>query len=329
LQGYSEMTSSSSRVLRVANVNPEIIRTEGTVLSICTSFNTGRNDPAAENMDQEHKLKISKSRRPLEYVLILSTIVLGMSTLNGLGNLLFGRTRGAVLVLLYGHADQSFYTRQIAREVNASVGAVQRELENLSKVGLIVRSSVGGQVFYQAKRDSPIFREMRALVNKTIGVFSVLRSALHPLAKRVLVAFVYGSVAREEETAQSDVDLLVVGKATLDEVLSRLSNVEKSIGRPINQTVYSVAEFKSKLASGNHFLAAVLKGQKVFLLGDEDELRKVGGVRLATAVFCEMEDSAQTAPARTATQTSQHEAALALKTSTEFSLNSQHVLPLR
>ena len=100
---------------------------------------------------------------------------------------------------------------------------------------------------------------------------------------RVLVAFVYGSLAREEETAQSDVDLLVVGKATLEEVLSRLSTVEKSIRRPINPTVYSVAEFKSKLASGNHFLTAVLKGQKVFLLGDEDELRKVGGIRLAKA----------------------------------------------
>jgi hypothetical protein len=127
-----------------------------------------------------------------------------MSTHKGLANLLFGRTRGAILALLYGHADQSFYTRQIAREVNASVGAVQRELENLSKVGLIIRSSVGSQVFYQTNRDAPIFREMQALLNKTIGIFSVLRSALHPLAKRVLVAFVYGSVAREQETAQSD-----------------------------------------------------------------------------------------------------------------------------
>jgi len=206
-----------------------------------------------------------------------------MSTYNGLADLLFGRTRGAILALLFGRADQSFYTRQIAREVDASVGAVQRELENLSKVGLIVRNSVGSQVFYQANRDAPIFREMQGLVNKTVGIFSVLRSALHPLAKRVLVAFVYGSVAREEETAQSDVDLLVVGKATLEEVLSRLSTVEKSIRRPINPTVYSVAEFKSKLASGNHFLTAVLKGQKVFLLGDEDELRNVGGVRLAKA----------------------------------------------
>jgi predicted nucleotidyltransferase len=101
------------------------------------------------------------------------------------------------------------------------IGAVQRELGNLSRVGLIVRSSLGSQVFYQANREAPIFREMQALVNKTIGVFSVLRSALHPLAKRVLVAFVYGSVARDEQTAQSDVDLMVIGKATLDEVLSR------------------------------------------------------------------------------------------------------------
>ncbi len=97
------------------------------------------------------------------------------------------------------------------------------------------------------------------------------------------MAFVYGSLAREQETAQSDVDLLVVGKATLDEILSQLSTVEKNIGRPINPTAYSVAEFKSKLASGNHFLNAVLKGRKVFLLGDENDLRKVGGVRLAEA----------------------------------------------
>jgi uncharacterized protein len=206
-----------------------------------------------------------------------------MSTTTGLADLLFGRTRGAILALLYGRVDQSFYTREIAREVDASVGAVQRELENLSKVGLILRKSVGNQVFYQANRDAPTFSEMRALVNKTIGIFGALRSALRPLSKQILAAFVYGSVAREEETAQSDVDLMVVGKATLDQVLSRLSKVEKVIGRPINPTVYSIAEFKSKVASGNHFLTAVLKGQKIFLLGNEDEFRKVGGVRVAKA----------------------------------------------
>jgi uncharacterized protein len=206
-----------------------------------------------------------------------------MGTTSRLADFLFGQTRGAILALLYGHPDQSFYTRQIAREVDISVGAVQRELENLSKVGLVVRNSVGSKIFYRANRDAPIFREMQALVSKTIGIFSALHSALHPLAKRILVAFVYGSVAREEETAQRDVDLMVVGKATLDDVLSSLAAVEKTTGRPINPTVYSVAEFRSKLVSENHFLTDVLKGEKVFLLGDEDELRKVGRVRLAKA----------------------------------------------
>jgi predicted nucleotidyltransferase len=186
-----------------------------------------------------------------------------------------------VLALLYGHPERPFYTREIGRAAGASVGAVQRELKNLTKIGLIVRSSVGNQVFYQANRDTPVFPEMRALVNKTIGVFHVLRSALEPLSKRIVVAFVYGSVARAEETAQSDIDLMVIGGAKLDVVLSRLSGVDKTLGRPINPTVYSIAEFKSKLANGNHFVNAVLKGKKVFLLGDDDELRKVGRVRLA------------------------------------------------
>jgi len=218
----------------------------------------------------------------LQCVLIMSTIVLIMGTGdNSFASVLFGRTRSAVLALLYGHVDQSFYTRQIAREAGASVGAVQRELGNLSKAGLIVRSALGSQVFYRANREAPVFPEMRALVNKTVGVFGVLRSTLDALSKRIVVAFVYGSVAREEETAQSDVDLMVVGSVNLDDVLSHLAQVEKTIGRPISPTVYSVAEFKSKVANGNHFLHSVIKGKKVFLVGDEDELGKVGRVRLA------------------------------------------------
>lgn len=204
-----------------------------------------------------------------------------MSTRRSVSDLLFGHTRAAVLGLLYGHADESFYTRQIARETHISAGALQRELENLSKVGLIVRNSLGSQVFYKANREAPVFPEMRGLVNKTLGVFNVLQSSLHPFEKEIRVAFVYGSVAREEETAQSDVDLMVIGKASLDDVLAALSSAEKSVGRPINATVYSIREFQSKLASGNHFLSAVLKGPKVFVIGDENELGTMGRVRLA------------------------------------------------
>jgi len=206
-----------------------------------------------------------------------------MSTATGLANLLFGRTRGAILALLYGRADQTFYTRQIAREVHASVGAVQRELENLTNVGLVVRNSAGNQVFYRANRDASVFPELQTLVNKTVGVLGMLRAALQPLSKKVTVAFVYGSMARQAETVQSDIDLMVVGKATVDDVLSHVASVEKSVGRPVSPTVYSVPEFKRKLVDGNHFLNAVLKAPKMFLVGDNNELGKLGGVRLAKA----------------------------------------------
>ncbi|HEY6352101.1 MAG TPA: nucleotidyltransferase domain-containing protein [Candidatus Angelobacter sp.] len=205
-----------------------------------------------------------------------------MSTAHeSLSNVLFGQIRGGVLALLYGRADESFYVRQIARHLGASVGAVQRELEKLAQVGLITRKSSGNQVFYQVNDRNPVFSDMRSLVNKTVGVFNVVRATLEPLAERIFAAFVYGSVAREEENAQSDLDLMIVGDVELDEVLSRLAGVEGTLGRPANPTVYSAKEFKQKIASGNHFLNAVMNGKKIFLIGSENELRKVGGIRLA------------------------------------------------
>jgi uncharacterized protein len=199
-----------------------------------------------------------------------------------LSDLLFGKARGAILALLYGHPDHSFYYRQITRQLHmVSSGTVQRELDTLSQLGLIQRSAVGKQVFYKANRSHPVFPELRTLVEKTVGAFQVLRSALEPLEDRVSLAFIYGSVARQEEKAESDIDLMVVGEVTLEDMLARLADVERSLGRSVNPTVYSATEFKSKLASGNHFVNSVVRGQKVFLIGDEDELRKVGGIRLA------------------------------------------------
>jgi predicted nucleotidyltransferase len=199
-----------------------------------------------------------------------------------LANVLFGKGRGAILALLYGHPDQSFYYRQITRQLNAvSAGTLQRELDTLSRLGLIERSTVGKQVFYRANRNHPVFPELRALVTKTVGAVEVLRSALVPLADRITLAFIYGSMARQDEKAESDIDLLIVGQVTLEELLTRVGDLETSLGRAVNPTVYSVAEFKTKLAGGNHFLNSVARGDKVFLIGDENELGKVGGVRLA------------------------------------------------
>lgn len=173
--------------------------------------------------------------------------------------------------------------RQIARHVHASAGSARRELEKLAAVDLITRTSIGNQVFYRANQANPVFAEMRALVNKTVGIFNVLRSALEKVSEQITIAFVYGSVARQTETAESDVDLLIIGAAVLNDVLFCLAPAETALGRTVSPTVYSVAEFTKKLEEGNHFLNAVIDSKKVFLIGNEDELRKMAGVRMVEA----------------------------------------------
>jgi predicted nucleotidyltransferase len=192
-----------------------------------------------------------------------------------LGDLLFGQTRSRILALLYGMPDQSFFTRQIARQTGTSAGTVQRELETLSQLGLIERSASGKQVFYQASRKHPAYPELHSLIAKTSGVFHLLRSALAPLAKRITFALVYGSMARGDENAGSDVDLMVIGNVSMDELLAQLTSAERDLGRSINPTVYSPKEFKAKLQEGNHFLKSVMRGEKVLLIGDENDLGKM------------------------------------------------------
>ena len=205
-----------------------------------------------------------------------------MRAQSALGDVLFGKARGAILALLYGQPDKQFYYRQITREISdASPGTLQRELDTLSQLGLIERSVGGNQVFYKANIKFPVYPELQALISKTVGVFQVLRSALEPLASRIAVAFVYGSVARQQEHAESDIDVMVVGQVSLEDVVAQLSETERSLRRTLSPTVYSVAEFTRKLNTGNHFLNSVLRREKVFLIGDENELGKVAGIRMA------------------------------------------------
>ena len=230
---------------------------------------------------QQRNARVQFEVRACRAVLILSTIDLEMRTaLASVGDLLFGQTRGRVLALLYGGPTETFFVRQIARQVETSVGTVQRELVLLADAGLIKRSEVGSQVFYQANREHPEFPELRALLAKTTGVFQMLRAALAPLSSRIDLAFVYGSVARGEEKAASDVDLMVVGSVSLDEVLDAVGPAEKHLRRPVNPTIYSREDLKARFREGNHFLQSLKNSKKVFLIGDEDEFRKASATRL-------------------------------------------------
>jgi predicted nucleotidyltransferase len=198
-----------------------------------------------------------------------------------LGTTLFGKTRRAILTLLFSHVGESFYLRQLTRSLGVGMGAVQRELKALVDAGIISRNAHGHQVYYQANSQSPIFKELKSLVVKTAGVGDVLRTALSPLADRIDTAFIYGSIARGEERKSSDIDVLIVGNVTFADVTSVLSSAQETIGREINPTVYPRTEFLSKVRTGHHFLSSVLDGEKLFLIGDKDELERMVEKRLA------------------------------------------------
>ena len=212
------------------------------------------------------------------------TIVPEMSTSpyrDNVSQTLFGKTRRAVLSLLYSHVDETFYLRQIVRAAGVGLGAVQRELKQLSDAGIIQRIVRGRQVYYQANPQCPVFVELKALLIKTVGIAGIVQAALAPLADRIRIAAIYGSIARSEEQRGSDVDLLVVGKVTFAEIVSSLSEAQKTIGREINPTVYPPAEFRSKLVAGHHFLNTVLRGPMFFLIGDKRELARLAKKPLA------------------------------------------------
>ena len=194
---------------------------------------------------------------------------------------LFGRTRQAVLGLLYTHDAEALYLRQIVRAVLLGQGSVQRELAHLTAAGLLTRTQRGNQVYYQANRGSPVFAELKSLIIKTVGVGDVLRAALEGFSDRLQVAFLYGSLASGVDTMISDVDLLVVGRVTFGEVAEAVGVVQERLRREVNPSVYSAAEFRKKVLAGHHFLTDVLKGPKIFLIGGELELKRLGSKRLA------------------------------------------------
>jgi predicted nucleotidyltransferase len=189
--------------------------------------------------------------------------------------LLFGSTRRRLLGWLLGHADQAYYLRELVRHTGVAVGAAQRELEQLTAAGLVRRDVRGKQVYFQANQKAAIFPELQGLFAKTTGLVDILRAALLPLADRVRAAFVFGSAARGELHASSDIDLLVVGEMSFGDVITAIQPAEKRLGRDVNPTVYSIDEFRAKVEAKHHFVTTVLAEPKMFVLGEDDQLCRI------------------------------------------------------
>lgn len=195
----------------------------------------------------------------------------------GIADALFSTTQQRVLALLFGQPKRSFFTNELIGLVGAGSGVVQREVRRLVESGLVLSTNIGTQKHYQANASSPIFKELRGIVTKTLGPAEVLRAALVSLGEAVRLALVYGSVAKGNDTAHSDIDLLIVSDTlTLEQVYAALTPVEKQLGRRVSPTLYSVADFRRRQSKGNAFLTKVLAGSTIRLTEDHDDLLAAG-----------------------------------------------------
>ena len=191
----------------------------------------------------------------------------------GIADSLFTRVQQRVLGILFGQPDRSFQGAELIRLARSGTGAVHREVTRLAETGLISMAKVGSQKFYRANRESPVFPELHGLILKTVGLREPIAEALDQFKKHIRAAFVFGSFAKRNETANSDVDLMIIATGVgYPELFVALERPKLQLHRTINPTVMTPSEWKRKLASGNAFVTRVKAQPKLFILGSEDSI---------------------------------------------------------
>jgi predicted nucleotidyltransferase len=190
---------------------------------------------------------------------------------------LLPKTRQGILAATLVLPEKAWYVSELARRMGVPSSSLQRELHDLTEAGILKSHRQGHMVYYQANADSPVFSDLRGLLFKTAGLVDVLANALKPLAAKLRTAFVYGSIAAGNEQSDSDIDLMIIGQVSPKELALPLRGARELLGREINPTVYTPAEFNKKQAASDPFLKQVLDKPKLFVLGNKDELGKVTG----------------------------------------------------
>jgi predicted nucleotidyltransferase len=235
---------------------------------------------------QQRRSPIAARGLACQLVLKPATLVLNMRTSPSfspfpLVEILFGAYRRQILALLLLRPEESLYVREIARLTGVPAGSLHRELKLLSEAGLLRRSEVGNQVRYQVDTTCPIHEELAGIFRKTTGLADVLREALSPFARKISLAFVFGSVAQGKGHATSDVDVLLVGSASFIAVVGALTPASEKLRRAVNPVVMTRAAFAAKLAGRDRFVSRVMRTPKVFLMGDASDLEELAESRAA------------------------------------------------
>jgi DNA-binding transcriptional ArsR family regulator len=189
--------------------------------------------------------------------------------------LLFGsEARVRVLSLMLTHPDSEFYLREIGRMIGVPPHAVRQEMARLVELGLVREDRRGNRVYYRANPACPIFPELKALFLKTVALGDALREALEELGG-IDIALIYGSVAANTESLESDIDLLLVGDVASSAITPTLTRIEAELRREINVTILSASELKERLARQEPFISNVLAGPTIYLVGTQEKLRRL------------------------------------------------------
>jgi len=196
---------------------------------------------------------------------------------NNLLDALLPRTRQNILATLLLSPERRWYLSDLAQHLKVTPSSLQRELASLSEAGVLCREVDGNRVYYQANSAFSLLPELQSLFAKTVGLADQIRDTLEPFWEGIDLAFIYGSVARGERMAQSDVDVLVVGSVGMADLALPLRELEQALQIPVNVTHFTRAEFQDKWRQENHFLRTILHGQKIFLKGSEHELADTAG----------------------------------------------------
>ena len=191
-----------------------------------------------------------------------------------LPSLLFPEYRRRVLGLLLLHPNEALHGREIARRTGLPAGTITRELVRLAEAGLLKREKRGNQQIYSADTSGPIYAELASILRKTSGLVDVLVQALAPLAPRLRIAFVFGSIAQGRETAGSDIDIMLIGDTTFRQVVEVLHPAQALLGREINPKLFGAGEFRARVPL-EPFLADMLTKPKLFLIGNAPDLEEL------------------------------------------------------
>ncbi|KEQ19351.1 nucleotidyltransferase domain-containing protein [Endozoicomonas numazuensis] len=187
--------------------------------------------------------------------------------MSSIASALFTKTQQRLLSVLYGKPDTSFYLNEIARLAGVGKGAVVREVKKMTEAGLLTTHQQGNQQHYQANPDNPVFEELKAITRKTFGAQGVIKEALASVLKQCDIAFIYGSVAKGQEHAGSDIDVLLVGNdLSYGDIMEQLEPAEQQLGRVINPTLFSPEEFRQRENSQQSFITRLMEQPKLWLI---------------------------------------------------------------